>query len=164
MTSRRLPEGVRSLVRFVVAGTAGNVVYSLVYLALAQSTDAVTVPSVMASTVSTLAVGEAHRWWTFRGAGRPSLLQAHASGLASALLGTSLTAVALLVRTWLFPDAAVVWDLALSWAVSGAVGAASFLHLRRVARGRLARTGQAVASSSGQVMPTLPPVAASATS
>jgi putative flippase GtrA len=162
MTIRLLPEGLRSLVRFAVAGSAGNVVYSLVYLALAQSSDAVTVPSVVASTVSTLAVGEAHRWWTFRGPGRPTLLQAHASGLASALLGTSLTAVVLLVRTWLFPDASVAWDLALSWSVTGVVGAGSFLHLRRAARGR--RGAQAVVASSGQVMPTLPPVAASATS
>lgn len=163
MTHSRPPGGLRSLVRFAVAGSAGNVVYSLVYLALAQSADAVTVPSVVASTVSTVAVAEAHRWWTFRGPARPSLLQAHASGLASALLGTSLTAVVLLVRTWLFPDASVAWDLVLSWSVTGAVGAGSFLHLRRVARSR--RGAQPVgASSSGQVMPTLPPVAASATS
>ncbi|TNM69339.1 GtrA family protein [Streptomyces sp. NP160] len=150
-----------ALVRFVLAGCAGNVVYSLVYLALAQSGDAVAVPSLAASAASTLVVNEAHRLWTFRGTGRPSVLQAHLSGAASALVGTALTAAVLLGRTWLLPDGAGLLDVALAWAVTALVGAASFLHLRRV--GRRARDRQAPASSSGQVMPTLPPVAASAT-
>lgn len=150
-----------ALVRFVLAGCGGNAVYSAVFLALAQSSDAVTVPSLVASATSTLAVNEAHRLWTFRGTGRPSVLQAHLSGAASALVGAALTAGVLLGRTWLLPDGSLLLDVALSWAVTALVGAASFVHLRRAGRRAAARQAGA---SSGQTMPTLPPVAASATS
>lgn len=121
---------VVALLRFAAAGGAGNVVYSLVYLALAQSDGAVVVPSLVASAVSTVAVNETHRRWTFRGTGRPSLRDAHLSGAASAVVGTALTAAVLALADVLAPGASVTTDLLLSWAVTGLVGAASFVHLR----------------------------------
>ena len=131
---------VVALVRFVAAGGAGNAVYSLVYLALAQSGGAVVVPSIVASAVSTLAVNETHRRWTFRGTGRPSLRDAHLSGAASAVVGTALTAAVLALADVLAPGTSTTTQLVLSWAVTALVGAANFLHLRwTAATGRAAR-------------------------
>lgn len=135
LATRASRADVVALLRFVVAGCGGNAVYSLVFLCLAQTSEAVTVPSIVASVVSTLAVNEAHRRWTFRGIGRPSLREAHLSGAASAVVGTALTALALVVWSWLSPDASLTSDVAISWAVTGLVGAANFLHLRRASSG-----------------------------
>lgn len=122
-----------ALLRFVVAGSAGNVVYSVVFLAVARFGLGVTGLSVVASVVSTVAVNEAHRLWTFRGIGRPSLAQAHLSGLASLVAGTALTASVLTAWEALSPEAPLTTHVALSWAVTGLVGAANYLHLRGVA-------------------------------
>ncbi|PWJ47042.1 Putative flippase GtrA (transmembrane translocase of bactoprenol-linked glucose) [Quadrisphaera granulorum] len=130
MFERRSREDLLALVKFIAAGCSGNVVYSLVFLAIAQIHDGVTTSSVAASVISTLAVNEVHRRWTFRRIGRPSLRQAHLSGAASAVAGTVLTATALSVWTWFSPGAPLTSDVAISWCVTALVGSANFLHLR----------------------------------
>ncbi|TXR57287.1 hypothetical protein FMM08_03145 [Quadrisphaera setariae] len=138
MTERPTRRDLLALLKFVTAGCAGNLVYSLVFLLVAQGDDGVVASSVVASVVSTVAVNEAHRRWTFRSIGRPSLRQAHLSGAASAVAGTVLTATAVSAWTWLAPSAPLTSDVAISWGVTALVGSANFLHLRRASAGATA--------------------------
>ena len=142
MQTVRARKDVVALLRFVAAGGAGNAVYSLVYLAMAQSGGSV-VPSLVASAVSTLAVNETHRRWTFQGPGPPSLRDANLSGAASAVVGTVLTAAVLALADVVAPGASVTTDLVLSWAVTALVGAVSFVHLRWAASSGRAASGLA---------------------
>lgn len=136
-----------ALLEFVTAGCAGNLVYSLVFLAVAQGDDGVAASSVVASVVSTVAVNEAHRRWTFRSIGRPSFRQAHLSGAASAVAGTVLTATAVSAWTWLSPSAPLTSAVGISWGVTALVGSANFLHLRRASSGEPAGPPQEEAAT-----------------
>ncbi len=128
-----------TFVRFVATGITASVSYGLLFLAVGTLTDAPDLLiNLLATVVSTILSNELQRRFTFRAAGRDSIVRGQSAGTGIAVIGLLVNSLALAAWNLLVPGAGDGSTLVLVYCVNGVVGLANFLVLRRVL-GRPAR-------------------------
>lgn len=114
--------------RFVFVGVGSNIVYIPLFLLLRS--DGAVLANLVGATASTIVASELHRRLTFNAVDRVTwfVAQWEAGGLA--VVGLTLSSLALAgAERWL-PALDGIWQLGLVFAVNGAVGILRFLALR----------------------------------
>ncbi|QNG38791.1 hypothetical protein F1C76_21645 [Geodermatophilaceae bacterium NBWT11] len=127
--------------RFAVVGGVANVVFVAVFLASSQVGGEVQTANAIGSLLSAALANELHRRYTFTADQRVRWFRAQTAGIAAALAGLTVTAVALAVLHLVVVDPSRLTSMAVSMALAAGTGLVRFVVLRR------AMTGSTVAGS-----------------